>query len=510
MRKTSSNMEALKNVSDVITGQVLHLKSTFVVIGGGIAGVSCAEQLAVHSPEESVLLITASPIVKAATNVVKLRRIIESFDIEERSFNYLEQQYSNIKVLQDVLISLEASERATLLKSGRVVSYGMICLCMGARPQLISKDNPLVLGIRDTETVRMLQNRLGGARLVAVIGNGGIATELVHEMGGCQVLWVVREKSIGATFFDPGAAQFFLPQLSAEKSESTASSAIAEQDTADCGDSKCPSHANQDSLPPGSALGPDWAKGRVLQGGTQKNVHIEYSCEVRLLLTPAEFKQKCLADASCDFKCGSNWPIYVLLTNDKCFGVDLIVSATGVTPNADTITAPQLEVATDGGILVDRQMRSSLAGVYAAGDVCTAGWEPAELWFQRRLWTQARQMGHWAGTCMAAHWSVEPDPLADARFDLFSHVTRFFGYRVVLLGIFNGQGLADCRALVRVNPGQEYIKLLLHDGRLKGAVLIGDTDLEETCENLLLDQLDLGPLADHLLDPEVDIEDFFD
>nr|XP_054932854.1 pyridine nucleotide-disulfide oxidoreductase domain-containing protein 1-like isoform X2 [Dermacentor andersoni] len=438
MRKTSSNMEALKNVSDVITGQVLHLKSTFVVIGGGIAGVSCAEQLAVHSPEASVLLITASPIVKAATNVVKLRRIIESFDIEERSFNYLEQQYSNIKVLQDVLISLEASARATLLKSGRVVSYGMICLCMGARPQLISKDNPLVLGIRDTETVRMLQNRLGGARLVAVIGNGGIATELVHEMGGCQVLWVVREKSIGATFFDPGAAQFFLPQLSAEKSEGTASSAIAEQDTADCGDSKCPSHANQDSLPPGSALGPDWAKGRVLQGGTQ------------------------------------------------------------------------LEVATDGGILVDRHMRSSLAGVYAAGDVCTAGWEPAELWFQRRLWTQARQMGHWAGTCMAAHWSVEPDPLADARFDLFSHVTRFFGYRVVLLGIFNGQGLADCRALVRVNPGQEYIKLLLHDGRLKGAVLIGDTDLEETCENLLLDQLDLGPLADHLLDPEVDIEDFFD
>lgn len=354
----------------------------------------------------------------------------------------------------------------------------------------------------------MLQNRLGSARLVAVIGNGGIATELVHEIRGCQVLWAVRENSIGATFFDPGAAQFFLPHLS---SVGTPSSAEAEQDTtAGGGDSECYSRVNQDPLPPGSALGPDWAKGRSLEGGTQKNVHIEYSCEVRMLLTPAEFEQKGLVDSSCDFKCGSNWPIYVLLTNDKCFGVDLIVSATGVTPNADTISAPQLDVATDGGIVVDRQMRSSLAGVYAAGDVCTAGWEPAELWFQRRLWTQARQMGHWAGTCMAAHWSGSPDPLTDARFDLFSHVTRFFGYRVVLLGVFNGQGLADCSALVRVNPGQEYIKLLLHDGRLKGAVLIGDTDLEETCENLLLDQLDLGPLADHLLDPEVDIEDFFD
>lgn len=89
--------------------------------------------------------------------------------------------------------------------------------------------------------------------------------------------------------------------------------------------------------------------------------------------------------------------------------------------------------------------------------------------------------------------------------------------QVVLLGLFNGQGLSSSsseeggpRALVRVTPGREYIKLLLCGGRLKGAVLIGDTDLEETCENLLLDQLDLGPLADHLLDPEVDIEDFFD
>ncbi|KAH6939306.1 hypothetical protein HPB50_016932 [Hyalomma asiaticum] len=501
-------MEAVTSASDVTAKAVSDLKSTFLVVGGGIAGVSCAEQLAVHSPEESVLLITASPIVKAVTNVVKLRRVMESFDIEERSLSYLEQQYSNIRVTLIPLTPISTYLQNASLKSGRIVNYRMICLCMGARPQLIAKDNPLVLGIRDTETVQMLQNRLGNARLIAVIGNGGIATELVHEISGCQVLWAVRENSIGATFFDPGAAQFFLPQLSAGGSES---SAVTGNDaTAGCGDSSCSSHVYQDSSLPGSALGPDWAKGRVLQGGTQKKVHIEYSCEVRMLLTPAEFKQKGLTDASYDFKCGSDWPVYVLLTNDKCFGADLIVSATGVVPNADTITAPQLKVATDGGVLVDRQMRTSLAGVYAAGDICTAGWDPAELWFQRRLWTQARQMGHWAGTCMAAHWSGGPDPLVDARFDLFSHVTRFFGYRVVLLGVFNGLGLADVRALVRVNPGQEYIKLLLHDGRLKGAVLIGETDLEETCENLLLDQLDLGPLADHLLDPEVDIEDFFD
>lgn len=54
------------------------------------------------------------------------------------------------------------------------------------------------------------------------------------------------------------------------------------------------------------------------------------------------------------------------------------------------------------------------------------------------------------------------------------------------------------------------MKVVLHDGRLQGAILIGETDLEETFENLILNQTDLTPFKDHLLDPNIDIEDFFD
>lgn len=44
---------------------------------------------------------------------------------------------------------------------------------------------------------------------------------------------------------------------------------------------------------------------------------------------------------------------------------------------------------------------------------------------------------------------------------------------------------------------------------MEGAILKGKTDLEETFENLILNQTDLTPFKDHLLDPNVDIEDFF-
>jgi hypothetical protein len=45
--------------------------------------------------------------------------------------------------------------------------------------QIIAKDNPYVLGIRDTESVEEFQKKIVHARRVVVVGNGGIATEIV-------------------------------------------------------------------------------------------------------------------------------------------------------------------------------------------------------------------------------------------------------------------------------------------------------------------------------------------
>ncbi|KIH57622.1 hypothetical protein ANCDUO_12185 [Ancylostoma duodenale] len=46
--------------------------------------------------------------------------------------------------------------------------------------------------------------------------------------------------------------------------------------------------------------------------------------------------------------------------------------------------------------------------------------------------------------------------------------------------------------------------------RVVGAVLVGETDLEETIENLILNKTDMERIEDSFLDPEIDIEDYFD
>lgn len=54
------------------------------------------------------------------------------------------------------------------------------------------------------------------------------------------------------------------------------------------------------------------------------------------------------------------------------------------------------------------------------------------------------------------------------------------------------------------------MKVVVSDGRVQGVLLIGETDLEETFENLILNQIDVSMFGENLINPDVDIEDYFD
>lgn len=101
----------------------------------------------------------------------------------------------------------------------------------------------------------------------------------------------------------------------------------------------------------------------------------------------------------------------------------------------------------------------------------------------------------------------------------FTHVTRFLGRKVVLLGLYNGQKLAHertedvvmySRLLDEGSPAATFVRVLLLRGRMQGAVLIGETELEDAFENLILDGLDLSQYGPGLLDPDVELDHVFD
>lgn len=64
---------------------------------------------------------------------------------------------------------------------GTFLPYTKLCICSGVRPKLLGSHRNII-GLRDLESVEQLSARLATARTVAVVGNGGIALELVHEV----------------------------------------------------------------------------------------------------------------------------------------------------------------------------------------------------------------------------------------------------------------------------------------------------------------------------------------
>jgi small subunit ribosomal protein S18b len=193
-------------------------------------------------------------------------------------------------------------------------------------------------------------------------------------------------------------------------------------------------------------------------------VQVETECLVEAIYSADELKASGGgggADTCCPMT--EDWPSYVKLSNGKVFGVDFIVAATGVDPVIPKIIKSGLQLnlsKEDGGIIVDERLMSNIEGIFAAGDACSPGWQPvAKHWFQMRLWSQARVMGGYVARSMLAALRGEEKPLLEFAFEIFAHATQFFGYKVVFLGLFNGQKLGnDYEILLRVTRGEKERK----------------------------------------------------
>ncbi|KAB0798536.1 hypothetical protein PPYR_09529 [Photinus pyralis] len=441
--------------------------------------------LSFFEPDSQIILVSESSLIKTVTNIQALTKTITNFDVVEKEAQSLTDTHPNITVILDSVIKINTVNNAVETKSCKVLKYDYLCICTGGRPKLIPQalDNKYVVGIRDTDSVDEFVEKLSKTTKIVIVGNGGIASEIIHKIRNVEVHWVIKDKHITATFVDPGAATFFQDSLNQTTPESSAKQM----------------RYKEDGPKSGAALGPNWYQNLEIYGALSKslpdNIKIHYESEI--------------IDLTCDLS--NPHPVKVTLSNGLVIDSDLVVSATGVVPHHEfEVVGSNLAFSEDRGIVVNEFLQTTVANIYAAGDVCSPTWQYAKHWFPMKLWTQARQMGCYAARSMCANLNKE-EILQDFCFEIFTHSTKLFGYKVILLGLYNGQKLGqDYEILLRMTKGHEYIKFVIQEGKLHGAILIGETDLEETCENLILNQIDISPYGTDILNPDIDIEDYFD
>ncbi len=149
---------------------------------------------------------------------------------------------------------------------------------------------------------------------------------------------------------------------------------------------------------------------------------------------------------------------------------DFIIVGTGVRPNVEFTAGTGIRI--DAGIIVDKQMETTLPGIYAAGDVAqvpsASGGDPVV----HALWPTAIETGGIAGTCMA---------LAKSHYggSLNMNVTQMFDITVAAMGEF--MDIEGSESWIDENlPEDQYLKIVLKDGVPIGAICAGGSELIST------------------------------
>ncbi len=189
-----------------------------------------------------------------------------------------------------------------------------------------------------------------------------------------------------------------------------------------------------------------------------------------------------------------NDQLEIELADGSSIEADHIVCAAGVRPNIQMLEGSGIEV--DAGILVDNQLQTSVADIFAAGDVAQG---PDRSTGDRQVHAiQPTASEH--GRVAAFQMSGDASPYGGS---LSMNVLNTLGLITSSFGLWEGVDGGD-RASVCDTAGNRYLRLEFQDDLLVGALAIGLTQHVGVLRGLIQTRVKLGNWKKSLLnDPSL-------
>ena len=181
----------------------------------------------------------------------------------------------------------------------------------------------------------------------------------------------------------------------------------------------------------------------------------------------------------------------LMLKDERIVNGDLVLISAGIRTNAEV--AQRAGIAVDRGVLVDERMKTNIDGIYAAGDVTE---------FQKRMW----------GIIPAAidQAKVAASNIAGQTEVIYTGTVPYTTLKVVGIDLTSigtvtpeGEEFEE----VRKTKSREgiYKKLVLRDGKIVGAIFLGDRSDVTPVNKLINEKLDVSKHTHRLLDDDFDL-----
>ncbi len=160
-------------------------------------------------------------------------------------------------------------------------------------------------------------------------------------------------------------------------------------------------------------------------------------------------------------------PGKVLLRAGDALAADLVVLGLGVTPNAELAADAGAETGVSGALVVDRRQRTTLDGVYAAGDCCESRHLVSGLPTHVALGTVANKQGRVAGINIGGGYATFPGVVGTA-------ITKVCALEVSRTGLTEREAARDGFEAASASIDSTTIAGYLPDARPITVKLVGE------------------------------------
>ena len=432
--------------------------SKYVIIGNGAAGVSAAEVIRRRDPQGDVTILTEEKVRMYSRP--GLAYLINGQVSEEQVITRTESFYEQhrLKLRYGPATHLDLQRRLVYLVSGESLPYDVVLMATGAgavRPPFVGGDLDGVITFDNIADAREVISRGRRAKSAVVVGGGITAMELAeglaHQRAKTHLLQ--RRNRIWEKLFDPQESAIIEEQMH------------------------------------------------------HHGIKVHYDEEIEEIL-------------------GKGGKVAgVRLTSGAELPCQIVGVAIGVRPNMGLVKALSLEQ--DRGILVNNHMQSSVPELFAAGDVA----QVYDRWTQQHhldvLWPSAINEGRAAGYNMVDVARGKNPAYTYEKGSPFN-AALLFGVHLTVIGQISGDRgengdeggaffMSRGSSQVWTSPfrtgvrsawdheGPNSIRLATAEGRIIGALLMGNQELADPLRYLVNNEVDISKREEQILRADADL-----
>lgn len=382
----------------------------YLLIGGGLAAATAAEELRKRDEQASIVIVTVEPRLpyhRPPLSKEYLRAEIGADGTygEGGVFVQLADWYSKQRIEVQTTteaLAIDPARKVVSLTDNKELGYGTLLLATGGRPRLLNipgKDLVGVYLLRTLTDANLLRERIGGGKRIVVVGSGFIGMEVAASAltKGAHVTIVEPQERIWPSTVSTELSNYFQQQFSKHGADLRYGYAASE-----------------------FVAGP---------GGKVTAVRIK----------PANGNGQ-TEEIACDF----------------------VVVGIGIQLNTEVAATAELTIDKQHGIVVNDRLETKVAGIFAAGDVAAypdpyAGLMHFEHWDNAIASAQAA----------AANMSGGNEPYRHVPY-FFSDQ---FDLSINMLGYPSSKADIAIRGDMQKNS---FTAFYVQDGVLKAALMVND------------------------------------